>query len=104
MVWDLGRAMRKKEEFESSRLLDFEFRLRARAMRMLAERVGGGIVPAVLAQQTVTADDDAIVARLVAEWPDLDEQEMRAALATCHVEARRELIDERGDPTPYRLG
>ena len=31
MVWDFGKAMRKKEEFESARLIDFEFRQRARA-------------------------------------------------------------------------
>jgi hypothetical protein len=40
MAWDLGKAMRKKEEFESARLLDFEFRQRARATRLLARAFG----------------------------------------------------------------
>lgn len=39
MVWDLGKAMRKKEEFESARLVDFEFRQRVRATRLIAQKL-----------------------------------------------------------------
>lgn len=35
MVFDLGRAFRKKDEFESARLMDFEFRQRSRATKNL---------------------------------------------------------------------
>jgi hypothetical protein len=37
MVWDLRRALLKKDEFESARLTDFEFREMLRAIRLLAE-------------------------------------------------------------------
>ena len=40
MVWDIGQAMRRKEEFESSRLLDFAFRLRVRTAGRFAAELG----------------------------------------------------------------
>jgi hypothetical protein len=61
MVFDLRGVLFKKEEIESARLMDFEFRLRPR-------------------------------------FPEVD-----AACATAREEARRQLITERGDPTPYKL-
>ena len=39
MAWDLRGALLKKEERETARLMDFEFRLRARTMRILAARL-----------------------------------------------------------------
>ena len=42
MVFDLGKAMRKKEEFESARLMDFDFRQRVRATRLMARALGTG--------------------------------------------------------------
>ena len=42
MAWDLRRALLKKEEFESARLMNFEFRQRARATRLLARELGLG--------------------------------------------------------------
>ena len=49
MVWDLGLAMRKKEEFESERLMNFEFWQRVRATRLLNSEA---IIANVLATAT----------------------------------------------------
>lgn len=100
MVWDLGKAMRKKEEFESARLMDFEFRQRARAIKLLARELGREAA-AVVAR--IADPDEAILAWLAAESA-LAPAEIGAAYARCSARARRELIAERGDPTPYRLG
>lgn len=98
MVFDLRRALLKKEEVESARLMDFEFRLRARTMRLLAAALGED--PAELAGM-VASGDDAAVLDLLAQRHD------RATLTTefnrCRAAARVELIAERGDPTPYKL-
>lgn len=100
MVWDLRGALLKKEEVESSRLADFEFRLRARTMRLLARRVDPALDPAALVGEIATGDDDAILSRLADRYPD-------AAVRTLHAdiraEARRQLIAEIGDPSPHRL-
>ena len=54
MVFDLRGALLKKEEAESARLMDFEFRLRARTMRLLAARIG--LLPADLGLRHVTVE------------------------------------------------
>jgi hypothetical protein len=98
--FDLGLAMRKKEEFESARLMDFEFRLRARAARLLASSLGV---------------DQAAASSLVASVPETELLNRLAQLASasvdliwpeyqrCVAEARIQLVAERGDPTPRRL-
>lgn len=101
MVWDLGRAMRKKEEFESARLMDFEFRQRARAMRRLAQRLGRD--ERSLARATADQPDEAILRDLAGDT-GRDEEEIIRLYHACLIDARAELIAERGDPTPYRLG
>jgi hypothetical protein len=101
MVWDLGRAMRKKEEFESARLMDFEYRLRARTMRLLGQALG--LDGARYARETALTSDAEVVAMIAADsGRPLDE--IVAAQARCLAQARTQLIGERGDPTPYRLG
>ena len=97
MVFDLRRAMLKKEEFESARLQNFEFRHRARTMRLLAQQIGED--PQALAVETAERSDDAILARLAEKHGDLT-----AAYHACRHAARVELIAEIGDPTPHRLG
>ena len=92
MVFDLRGALLKKEEFESARLADFEFRLRARTMRLLADKLGRP--PEELVAQIALKSDEAILA----ETPSLAEH-----YDACRSEARRQLIGERGDPTPYKL-
>lgn len=101
MVWDLGKAMRKKEEFESARLLDFEFRHRARAMRLLAATLG--LDEGELARRTVLLSDDEILADLAGSGL-LDPGALAKTWHQCLADARIDLIAERGDPTPYRLG
>lgn len=93
--------MRKKEEFESARLMDFEYRLRARAMRLLAERLGldGGRY----ARETALNSDDVLTTAM-AEIANRPLDQVRAEHARCIAEARNKLIGERGDPAPYRLG
>ena len=101
MVWDLGRAMRKKEEFESARLMDFECRLRARTMRLLGDAIG--LDGSSYARESALQSDEAILDAIAS-----DSGRAREDVATehsrCAIEARAQLIGERGDPTPYRLG
>ena len=104
MVWDLRAALLKKGEFETARLIDFEFRERARTMRLLAPRVDAALDPLELAGEIALGDDEAILRRLLDRYPGLDEERLRRDYAECRVMARRQLIAEIGDPTPYRLG
>ena len=100
MVWDLRGALLKKEERESARLADFEFRHRVRTLRLLARALG--------------ADEDQTVASIMRHGDEAVLEELRAAhpakaeaLAElhdqCRDEARQQLIRERGNPAPYRL-
>jgi hypothetical protein len=100
MVWDLRGALLKKQEIETARLVDFEFRLRARTMRLLA--VALSLDPDSLVSLIVEAEDRAILAGLpkrTGRSPEL----VGAAYAQAHGEAQRQLIAELGDPSPHRL-
>lgn len=101
MVWDFGKAMQKKEEFESARLMDFEFRQRARAIRLLLARLG--VEDAVLARDLAAETDAALIDRVVLV-SSRSRAEVEAGYRACLGEARRRLIAERGDPSPVRLG
>jgi hypothetical protein len=94
MVFDLRGALLKKEEIESARLMDFEFRLRVRTLRLLAATIGAD--PDELARRVTLGDDAAVL-------QSLDGQIEPSAFQACREEARRQLILERGDPTPHRL-
>jgi hypothetical protein len=96
MVFDLRGALLKKEEIESARLMDFEFRLRARTMRLLAAAIGQD--QDAMVGRIAVQEDEAILADLEAAHPDI-----RAAFAAARDEAKRQLIAERGDPTPHKL-
>jgi hypothetical protein len=96
MVWDLRGALLKKQEVETARLAEFDFRLRARTMRLLAARVGGE--PEALVRAIAEQSDEAIVAGLAMEAPDAPR-----LYDECRSEARRQLIEELGDPSPHRL-
>jgi hypothetical protein len=93
MVFDLRGALLKKAEVESARLDDFEFRLRARTMRLLAAELG--LQPEALVGRIAVEPDEAIITTLGPEAAPKYE--------ACHAEARRQLIAEIGDPTPYKL-
>ena len=101
MIWDLGKALRKKEEFESARLMDFEFRQRARAARLLAKRCG---LDETLLVRTIASCDETRFVADVASQSGRDPKDILAQHADCMAEARRQLIVERGDPSPVRLG
>ncbi|MCL9997887.1 MAG: hypothetical protein NBV68_00755 [Erythrobacter sp.] len=101
MVFDLGKAMRKKEEFESARLMDFDFRQRVRATRLLARALG--IDEAALVEEVALRDADGLIT-LLAGRTGRARGEIEAIYAGCLTEARKQLIIERGDPTPNRLG
>jgi hypothetical protein len=96
MVFDLRGALLKKEEVESARLMDFEFRLRARTMRLLAARLG--LAPEELVAEIAKGDDEAILADLRTRFPGAG-----AHFAEAREDARHQLVEERGDPTPYKL-
>lgn len=99
MTFDLGKAMAKKGEFESARLADFEFRQRARTFRLLGETLS--IEPASLVGQIAQMSDEAILEQLVRDGHAAGE--LARLYQRCTVEARAQLIAERGDPTPHRL-
>lgn len=101
MVFDLGRAMRKKEEFETARLIDFAFRLRARTARLLAEELGLDAEEVV--GRIVTQDHASMLAALAAQV-GCGEGALVRRWQALEAAARQALIAERGDPTPYRLG
>ena len=100
MVFDLGRAMRKKEEFESARLMDFEFRRRARATRMLVQSLG--LEEAVANELVATQSEEAATARL-ASLTQTPLDTVQDDYARCIRRAHAALVEERGDPTPYRM-
>ena len=101
MVWDLRAALLAKEEFETARLIDFEFRERARTFRLMGEELG--IPASILTEMVALHNDEAILERLQAEH-GLAQEQLGILYTRCRAEARRQLIGERGDPTPHRLG
>jgi hypothetical protein len=100
MVWDLRGALLKKEERESARLADFEFRHRARTFKLIAERLETDPTPIVAL--TARMNDEAALWEVALRHPRSDE-DLDALYLDCRAEARRQLIRERGDPSPYRL-
>jgi|GEM_PF-548770 len=108
MVLDLARVMARKQERECARLDEFEFRQRARAVRLLAEWVrdesGEATVdPLTWAGQVATRSFDAIAAELRQAVPDVPDARWRHHIRLCLDEARRSLVAEHGDPAPHRL-
>jgi hypothetical protein len=100
MVWDLRGALLKKQETETARLVDFEFRLRVRAMRALADALGMEAEPLVRA---VVRHGDAPILAELAQRTGLEPGVIAERHAACRAEARAALIREMGDPSPHRL-
>jgi hypothetical protein len=100
MAFDLGRAMLKKQEHESARLMDFEFRHRARTFRLLARALG--MDEAAVVKRTARGSDEEVLAWLEEQVPQ-PPAELRRLYVRCSAEARTALIKELGDPTPHRL-
>lgn len=92
MVFDLRGALLKKAETGSARADDdFEFRLRARTMRLLAPLLG--VAPGELVDRIAVEPDEAILASLP--------ETARAWFDQARAEARRQCVEERGTPTPF---
>jgi hypothetical protein len=100
MVWDLQGALLKKQEIETARLLDFEFRQRARAMKLLADALGVDVEE--LVRSIVLTDDETILRRL-ANQTGLDEADIERRFQESRHQARLQLIAQLGDPRPYPL-
>ena len=100
MVWDLRGALLKKQENETARLADFDFRLRVRTMRLLAAELGREVDEMV--GRVALRPDAAILTDLAAEGVASAEV-LAAAWQDCAARARVKLIAERGDPAPHRL-
>lgn len=101
MVFDLRRALLSKEEKDSARLMDFEFRQRARTFRLMAEALG--LPGDELVREIAISADDLILDRLVADGRS-GRAELAELYTRCRAEAYRQLVGELGDPTPHRLG
>jgi hypothetical protein len=100
MVFDLRGALLKKGEVETARLMDFQFRLRARTWRLVAEALGAD--PEEVVRLTASLDDEALQAHLAVLYPD-EAKDLPALIRTASADARQALIAERGEPSPYRL-
>lgn len=99
-MFDLGLAMRKKEEFETARLLDFDFRRRARATRMLADWLA--LDNATAAHVMASVPESEVPERL-ATLTGVDVAVVRDRYAACIAQAHAALLIERGDPAPHRM-
>lgn len=102
MVWDLRAALLKKQEVETARLLDCAFREQVRTIRLLAARLGPAADEAEMVRQVTRLPEHELPAWLAARFADQADALPRL-LTECRAEARAQLIQERGDPTPYRL-
>jgi hypothetical protein len=102
MVWNLRGALLKKQETESARLADFEFRLRARTMRLLAPVIDPALSPDALAGEIAVSGDDVIIAGLMERFPD-KAGVIGPLYPVSRANARVQMIDEIGDPSPVRL-
>ena len=100
MVFDLRRALLKKEEIESARLMDFEFRLRARTMRLLATELG--LDPEEVVTRIAVQGDDGILAELAGTCR-LTAETLDTLYRNCREIGRKQLVVERGDPTPHKI-
>lgn len=101
MAFDLRRALLSKEEKDSARLMDFEFRQRARSFRLMAEALGTD--SAALVRSIALHDDRAILDALANDLPK-SREELAELYIRCRADAYRQLVAELGDPTPHRLG
>lgn len=100
MVWDLRGALLKKQEVETARLADFEFRQRVRGYRLLADELG--LEALDLVHAAAERSDGAILPEL-ADRSGRPLDQIRALHAESMTKARRQLLEELGDPAPHRL-
>lgn len=101
MTFDLRAALLRKEEVESARLMDFEFRQRARTFRLMAEALG--VETHALVQAIALHEDAAILDGLANDLPK-SREELGQLYMVCRAKAHAQLVGELGDPSPHRLG
>ena len=101
MAFDLGAMLRRKGEFETARLDDFEFRQRARTIRLFAAR--RGMDAEVLLKQTALGDDERLLGVLTEGLDEAEAQLLVRDWFAARAEAYQQLLEELGDPTPVRM-
>jgi hypothetical protein len=97
----------KKQEVESARPMDVEFRRRVLSMRLLA--IALGLDEAALVASVTLKDDDALLAALDFAHPDLDIQAAygqaaygQAAYGVALSDAAKAAFAALGDPSPVK--
>lgn len=101
MAFDLRGALIRKAEYETAKLLDFDFRLRVRTARALAAALG--LEPDVVVARIATHDHEAMIAALAADT-GLEVNDVQHRWWRQEAKLRPVLVAELGDPTPHRLG
>lgn len=100
MAWDLRGALLKKQEVESARLADFEFRHRVLTFRLLARALG--LEESGIARKAASRGADDLLADIGANQ-EIEADALRKLHQQLSADARRQLIAQIGDPSPYRL-
>ena len=110
MAFDLGQVMARKQERECARLDEFEFRHKARTVRLVAEWVRGraaapeGLDPVACATRVALAPLDAVIHDLRGLCgPDVTDDAWQRQIERLSGEAYRDLVSELGDPAPHRM-
>lgn len=98
MTFDLGKALLRKEEYESARLTEFEFAEMVRALKAVTGELEAPVEPmlGVLAERGL--------GQALSHLAQLAGRDVEADYLRCRASARARLIEERGDPSPVRLG
>jgi hypothetical protein len=107
--FDVAKVLTRKQEHECARLDDFEFRVRIRAIRLLADhlnaRHGLDLDGIAWAREAANEPPESTLERLheslAGRSPGIGEiyrQHRRAA-----ARAYEQVIVERGDPSPFRM-
>lgn len=99
-MFDFGLAMQKKGEFETARLIDFEFRRRARTSKLLARSLGVSEEDAINLVAS-TDENDALVR--FSEIASVSEEIAAAKYRRLSKIVHAQLVAELGDPSPHRL-
>lgn len=92
--------LHRKGEFETARLDDFAFRVRARTMRHLAERLGRD--PVAMAALISNGPDENILDDLAKDI-EMARSALDREYRHARTRAEAELRNELGDPAPVRL-
>lgn len=111
MTFDLGRIMEQKQERECARLDEFDFRFRARSIKLVADWVRersqdpASFDPLSPVRDIATRRFENILLDLrAAVSKPIDDVSWSEVISKAQQQARSSLLKEIGDPTPIRLG